>query len=564
MLRNVILTCAFALGVVSFAAPALAGALATDDNPDAIVNLATSDGAQIVGGTWRYHDVRLVDVEHRLPGADTKPSGEAVRTNNIEPQAGAKDFDDSGWKIVDPTDLESRRTTGRFAFGWYRLNVTIPPRVGAFETTGATVVLSLTLDDYAEIWVDGKLPQVLGQVGGNLVAGWNAPNRLVIRRDAQPGQSIQIAIFAANGPLSAPPGNYIWIRSATLDFYKPGRWNAPTAVKLDVDRRDAGLDSILPADAKLERVATGFTFTEGPVWTPAQVAGAGATPIDRGYLLFSDPNRNAIYRWSEDDGVSIYRTKSGYAGVDIAEYRQPGSNGLTLDAAGRLTICEHGNRRITRLEKNGALTVLADRLDGKRLNSPNDLVYRSDGALFFTDPVFGLPKFADDPRRQSPHTGVYCLVDGKLKLATNDLSGPNGIAFSPDERFIYVGNWDEKRKVLMRYAVAPDGGFSDGIVFFDMTPAVGEDALDGVKVDERGNVYVSGPGGLWVLSADAKHLGTLRGPEHPHNLAWGDTDGKTLYWAAQSSIYRLRLNIPGIRPNPGAAAAKSPVSVNAQ
>src|SRR5262249_52291448 len=150
------------------------------------------------------------------------------------------------------------------------------------------------------------------------------------------------------------------------------------------------------------------------------------------------PNANAIYRWSPEGQVSVYRSKSGYKGLDVGEYRQPGSNGLTLDREGRLTINEHGNRRVTRLERTGALTVLADRYEGKRLNSPNDLVYRSDGALYFTDPPFGLPRVFDDPRKELPYSGVYCLNQGKLRLVSTDLTGPNGLAFSPDEQFLYV------------------------------------------------------------------------------------------------------------------------------
>jgi gluconolactonase len=269
---------------------------------------------------------------------------------------------------------------------------------------------------------------------------------------------------------------------------------------------------------------------------------------DGGYLLFSDPNNDTIYRWTQDGQVYVYRTKSGYAGYDIGEYGQPGSNGLTLDKVGRLTINEHGNRRVTRLEKNGVVTVLADRYEGKRLNSPNDLVYRSDGALYFTDPPFGLPRFYDDPRKELPYSGVFCLIDGKLKLVSTDLKGPNGLAFSPDEKYFYVDNWDEKKKVVMRYEVNPDGTLSNGKVFFDMTDAPGEDALDGMKVDQKGNIYVSGPGGLWILSPDGRHLGTIIGPEHPHNFAWGDDDGKALYMCARTGLYRIRLKLPGIRP----------------
>ena len=516
--------------------------------PDAVVDLTSAAGAAEVKAQWRYADARIVEVDHRAPGPDRKASGPPTRTHDIAPRGGAVPFDDSGWAAISPEDLEARRTTGRLAFGWYRTRVTIPERVGQVDTTGATIVFEAVVDDYAEVWVDGQLPQVLGAGGDGLVGGWNAPNRAVLTRNAKAGGTFQIAIFAANAPLSDPPANFVWLRSVTLDIYRAGKLTRIEPVKLDVRRADAGLDAIVPPNAKLERVATGFTFTEGPVWVPAAVAGAGATPIREGYLLFSDPNRNVIYRCTPDGEVSVYRAKSGYKGVDIGEYRQPGSNGLTLDQDGRLTVCEHGNRRVTRIEPNGVLTVLADRFDGKRLNSPNDLVYRKDGALFFTDPPFGLPKFGDDPRRESPHTGIYALVDGKLKLVSNDLTGPNGIAFSPDESSLYVGDWDEKRKAVMRYSIAADGSASEPTVFADLTGAPGEDAIDGLKVDVRGNVYVSGPGGLWIFAPDGRHLGTLSGPEHPHNLAWGDADKQTLYWAAQSSIYRIRLNVAGIAP----------------
>ncbi len=269
---------------------------------------------------------------------------------------------------------------------------------------------------------------------------------------------------------------------------------------------------------------------------------------DPGHLLFSDPNDNRIYRWTPDGDLSVFRTKSGYTGADIAEYGQPGSNGLTLDRDGRLTIDKHGNRRVTRLEKNGQLTVLADRYDGKRLNSPNDLVYKSDGALYFTDPPFGLRKVYDDPRKELPWSGVFRLAGGTLALLATDLLGPNGLAFSPDERFLYVGNWDVKKKVVMRYPIQANGTLGRGEVFFDMTRAAGEEALDGLKIDQRGNLYVSGPGGVWIISAAGKHLGTIEAPELPANFAWGDDDGQTLYMTARTSLYRIRLKVPGIRP----------------
>ena len=221
---------------------------------------------------------------------------------------------------------------------------------------------------------------------------------------------------------------------------------------------------------------------------------------------------------------------------------------MTLDKEGRLTINEHGNRRVTRLEKNGVLTVLADRYEGKRLNSPNDLVYRSDGALYFTDPPFGLPKFFDDPRKELPYSGVFCLINGQLKLVSTDFSGPNGLAFSPDEKYLYVDNWDVKKKTVIRYEVQQDGTLLNGKVFINATGEPGEDAWDGMKVDQLGNLYLSGPGGLWIVSPAGKHLGTIIGQEHPHNMAWGDEDGKTLYLCAQTGLYRIRFKIAGIRP----------------
>ena len=504
--------------------------------PDAIVNLATEEGAALVHGQWRYRDARIIEVEHRSPGPDLRPSGPPNRTYDITPHAGAADFDDAAWEAIAPKGLEERRSNGRLSFGWYRINVTIPEKVGDLPTTGSTVVFEIVVDDYAEVWVDGSLPVALGQTGAQFIKGFNAPNRVVLTRDARPGQRIQLAVFGANGPLSNPPANYVWVRSATLDFYKPGRIGRQTEAKADVRRVDPALDAIVPHELSIEKLAGGFIFTEGPVWAPD------------GYLLFSDPNANTIYRWTPDGQVSVFRTKSGYAGVDVAEYGQPGSNGITLDAESRVTINEHGNRRVVRIEKNGVVTVLADRYQGKRLNSPNDLVYRSDATLFFTDPPFGLPKAFDDPRKELPFSGVYSLKDGRLTLATTDLTGPNGLAFSPDERYLYVANWDEKKKVVMRYRAHPDGTLSDGEVFFDMTDAPGEDALDGIKVDVRGNLYVSGPGGLWILSPEGTHLGTIVGPEHPHNLAWGDADGRTLYLTAQTGLYRIRLKIPGVRP----------------
>jgi gluconolactonase len=532
--------------------------------PDASIDIATPEGAAMIKGEWRYSDTKIVEVDFKAPGPDGQPTGAPIKTYDYTPHAGGANFDDSSWPVIAPASLNQRRATGRICFNWYRIKVTVPERVGDFDPTGSTLVFETALDDYAEVWVDGELTRTLGQQGGSVISGWNAPNRLVIGRNVRPGQEIQLAVFGINGPISNPPTNFIWMREAKLEFYKDGT-NVPLAltpgeVNVEVVRKDPAIDSIISPNLKVFKLAEGFKFTEGPIWIK-----------DGGYLLFSDPNSNIIYKYlpngNEVGQLEIFRTPSGYSGADIAEYGQPGSNGLTLDPNGRLTIDQHGNRRVVQLEKNGTETVLADKYDGKRLNSPNDLVYRSDGTLFFTDPPFGFPKAFNDRRKELGFSGVYSIYKGKLQLVSRDLTGPNGIAFSPDEKYLYVGNWPQalvgsdrrkeddpvtelgfRRKVVMRYEVQADGTLRNGKVFFDMTDAEGEDGIDGIKVDQNGNLYVSGPGGLWVISAEGKHLGIIITPKHVHNMAWGDEDGKTLYLCARSGLYRMRLNVPGVRP----------------
>jgi gluconolactonase len=523
--------------VMLLSASARAGIAAADwrsAKPDSIVDLRTSEGAAMVKGEWRVHVAEIADIEHHAPGADLKPTGAPVRTHDLLPHAGAADFDDAGWEKVDASSLETRRGNGRLSFVWYRINVTIPEKIGEYSADQSTAVFEIVMDDYAEVTVDGKLPQVLGQRDGRLVSGWNAPNRVILGRDVCPGEKFQIAVLGANAPLSQPPGNYIWIRSAVLKFYSKGKLEPSEPATMQVSKFDPALDEIIAPETQPQKLASGFGFTEGPVWSPKNEE-------HDGFLLFSDPNNNSIYRYDPFDGaLSIFRSNSGYTGPDIARYKQPGSNGLALDPQGRLTINEHGNRRVTRLEKNGTLTVLADRYQGKRLNSPNDLVYRSDGTLYFTDPPFALPMAFDDPARELPFSGVFCLKDGELKLVAKDLIGPNGIAFSPDEKYLYVSNWDDQHKIVMRYEARSDGLLSNGTVFADVTSEPGAEALDGLKVDRAGNVFFSGPGGVWIFSPTGQRLGLLKFPELPANMAWGDADGKALYLTARTGLYRLR------------------------
>jgi gluconolactonase len=314
-------------------------------------------------------------------------------------------------------------------------------------------------------------------------------------------------------------------------------------------RLDPALDALISPNAQIEKVADGFGFLEGPVWVHA------SSP---GFLIFSDIPANVIDKWNPQDGtVSVFLEKSGFAGADPGDAGYQlnnghavvtlyGSNGITLDKEGRVTYCQHGDRAVMRLEKDGKRTVLADRYEGKRLNSPNDLVYKSDGSLYFTDPPYGLRKLAEDPKKELPFSGVYRWANGKLTLVNKDFGAPNGLAFSPDEKYLYLD--DSASKTYWRFDVQPDGALANKTLLIDASSSKEAGVPDGMKIDRNGNIYAAGPGGVWVLTPDGKHLGTIRPPENPANLAWGDADAKTLYFTAVTGLYRLRVNVAGIRP----------------
>lgn len=303
-----------------------------------------------------------------------------------------------------------------------------------------------------------------------------------------------------------------------------------------IRRTHAGLDAIIPPVPIVEKVAGGFGFTEGPVW------------VRDGFLLFSDIPNNVILKWQPSGGISEFLKPSGYNASDTAPGSHCGSNGLTLDRQARLIICEHGNRRLTRLEKDNTRIVLADNYQGRRLSSPNDVVCKSDGALYFTDPPYGLPQRDKDPQKELPFNGLYRLYEGRLQLLYENMSRPNGLAFSPDEKLLFVSNSNPSRKIWMRFEVTQDGTLSQGEVFHDATQTSTEGLPDGLKVDRLGNLYCTGPGGIWVFSAGGEHLGMIELPEVPANCAWGDEDGRTLYITARTGLYRIRLNVEGIRP----------------
>jgi sugar lactone lactonase YvrE len=271
-------------------------------------------------------------------------------------------------------------------------------------------------------------------------------------------------------------------------------------------------------DAQVEKVADGFQFTEGPVWVP------------EGYLLFSDIPANTIYKWAPDKGqAEVFRRPTGH------------SNGLTLDRQGRLLACEH-DRRVSRIEPDGTVVTLAERYQAKRLNSPNDIVVRSDGGIYFTDPPYGLPGQSEG--KELDFQGVYRIEpDGALVLLDASFERPNGLAFSPDERVLYVD--DSNGAQIRAFDVAAGGMLANGRVFAELERAGAAGVPDGMKVDIHGNVFCTGPGGIWVIAPSGEVLGTIEVPEVPANLAWGDEDLKTLYITARTGLYRIRLQTGG-------------------
>jgi gluconolactonase len=516
------------------------------DKPKAIADLKTTAGAALVNAKWFVQPVHVHDKDFNLPGPQKGggdalalyPTGAAVKTHILHPQITDVDFE-NGFKEINPEELESRQGNGLVSFVWYKVDVTLPATIGKLNTTGTTAVFEITVDDYSEIWVNGKQMQGFGQSGNGLIAGYNTRNRVILTNNTKAGDKFSIAILGINGPLGKIPENYIWVRNAVIDFYKDGL-PANEAWK-DVGKIytiDEKLNAIIPPATKIEKVADGFSFTEGPVWHPD------------GYLLFSDPNTNVIYRYNpKNNNVTVYMSHSGYTGADISDYHQPGSNGLAIDKEGRLIVDQHGNRRVIRHEKKGPVTILADNMEGKKLNSPNDVVLKSDGTIYFTDPPYGLPNNFNNPKKELDYSGVFMVKNGKVTVVSKDLGGPNGLAFSPDEKYFYVSNWDIRdihhTKTLWRYEVNTDGTLKNGKVFYDFSFTEDDEALDGIKVDKEGNLFVSAPGGLWILSAEGKLLGKIVTPERPANMAWGDEDGKTLYMTAHTSLYKVRVNTGG-------------------
>jgi gluconolactonase len=322
----------------------------------------------------------------------------------------------------------------------------------------------------------------------------------------------------------------------------------------DVLRLDPALDALVSPDAKVELIKGGFGFTEGPVWVQKG---------KNGYLLFTDIPGNVIYKLTPQDGqASVFLYNAGYNGPDIwrwggiqnngrdrndprfEEFAMIGADGLTVDRQGRVIIATFAGRSLVRLEPNGKRTVLADGYEGKRFNGPNDVVVKRDGAIYFTDTYGGLRLRDKDPRKELPFNAVFLWKDGKLTLLIKDMPATNGLAFSPDEKYLYVNG--SRDNYVKRYEVLPDDTLTNGKMFIDMSKETERGITDGLRVDTKGNLYETGPGGVWVISPEGRHLGTIRAPEQSTNVGFGDADKKTLYIAARTSIYKIRVNVPGI------------------
>ncbi len=302
-----------------------------------------------------------------------------------------------------------------------------------------------------------------------------------------------------------------------------------------VERFETEFDDLVPADARIEKLAEGFSWSEGPVWVPSGR-----------YLLFSDIPQNAVYKWKEGDGLTEYLRPSGFTGEGEPQ-REPGSNGLALDPRGRLVLCQHGDRRVALLREDGTFEELVSSYEGKKFNSPNDLVFASNGDLFFTDPPYGLTGLNDSPLKELPFNGVFRLsASGELSLLTAELTFPNGVALSPDERILYVAVSDPENPVLMAYPLLEDRTLGEARVLFDFSPWVRRlpGLPDGLKVDELGNIFCTGPGGVSVISSDGRLLGRFNTGVATANCAWGD-DGSTLYITADSYLCRVRLTTRG-------------------
>jgi gluconolactonase len=460
-----------------------------EGTPAAVIDLQTDDGVRAVHGQWRFSPIKIIDSEF---------GGEKVY--DYTPHAGVAGFDDSRWLVLQPAEIR-RGHAGRMSFVWYRIKVTIPERIGNVDPAGMTAVLETLVDDYGEIWVDGELPRWQGLVGGPIVAGFLAPNRLVLGRHVKAGQTFEIAIFVMNGPISNVPPNRANMHTAKLQFYRtppgpvallPGGYNP------DVEQPDRAAAHIFIDNLKLIKLADGFTAAGKPAW-------------DRqGALRFGDPALHESYRYSPNNVCTAPIAAQSRVKTDLQrDDQKDGARAVALDPEGRLTIAEAN--RVVRLDPGGKRTVLAEQ-------RAEDLIYRSDGTLYF-----------------AAAGKIYSLQAGNLRSV--DLAEPRGIALSPDESFLYA----TAAGGVTRYDAGGDGTLSNGKVIAQVESA------GGIQIDREGNLYIAAADGLRVLASDGKHLGTMLAGRKPRHLAWGDADAKTLYLTSPEALYCVRLGVAGLQ-----------------
>jgi gluconolactonase len=349
-----------------------------------------------------------------------------------------------------------------------------------------------------------------------------------------------------------PPARGLALAATALAVLSPLTASAQFAQEspdLTVVRLDPRFDSLIAPGTRPEKVVAGHVWLEGPTWDPRQQA-----------LVFSDVVKNRLWRWSPGRGTDVLLEASGHAGPAPFAGAEPGSNGTALDLDGRLVVCEHGDRRVTRIEPDGSKRVLAERYQWRRLNSPNDVMVAPNGDVWFTDPPFGLPLAFDDPAKELPFQGVYRLRGDSLELVIRDLRAPNGVSLSPDQRTLYVSNADRERPVWMAYPIAADGSAGPGREFADARDAVARHAgvPDGLEVDEHGNLWAAGPGGLTVFAPDGSRLGALVTGIATSNAGFGGAGGTTLFVTASSSIWRIetRVRAAGALAGPARAGAR--------
>ena len=328
---------------------------------------------------------------------------------------------------------------------------------------------------------------------------------------------------------------FCWVFAGGLFALNASAAESPYATLESLDKR---FDELIAPDTKIEKIADDLMWSEGPLWDARTKT-----------LLFSDIPRNVVMSWNADKGVSRFLERSGYTGAAPFTGREPGSNGLTFDPQGRLTLCQHGDRRVSRREADGTMTPVAVGFEGKRLNSPNDLVYDNQGVLYFTDPPYGLPGTFKDPTKELPHQGVYRVAkDGKITLLTKELEAPNGLAFAPDYKTLYVAQSRADAPIWMAYPVKPDGSLDKGRVFADSSKLYkqGDGVPDGLKLDVHGNVWATGPGGVLIYTPDGTLLGRILTGVPTANVAWGEQDNATLFITANHRVLRLRTKTRGM------------------